>query len=172
LHGETITEGQKVIFYYSQMGFLYPIDEGIFPTQINSIIGHNIGANIIKWHYCLGHLHIHAMHEMKKRNMIIGIQNNFKHLLHNFPLCEGCVASKQYKIPFSQGNNSQIKTTLQLIHFNICGPMETKSLNGSIYFVMFINDYSQFIVVYFFKKKFDVFSMFQSYKALLKLKQE
>jgi hypothetical protein len=94
------------------MGFLYPIDEGISPTQVNSIIGHNIGANINKWHYCLGHLHIHAKHEMKKRNMIIGIQNNFKYLLHNFPLCEGFVASKQHKIPISQGNNSRTKTTL------------------------------------------------------------
>jgi hypothetical protein len=54
LHGETITIGQKVIFCCSQVGFLYPIDEGISPTQMNSIIGHNIGANIIKWHYCLG----------------------------------------------------------------------------------------------------------------------
>jgi hypothetical protein len=107
------------------------------------------------------------MHEMKKRNMIIGIQNNFKYLLHNFPLCEGCIASKQHQIPFSQGNNFRIKTTLQLIHFNICGPMETKSLNGSTYFAMFINDYSWFIVVYFFKKKIDVFSMFSSYKAFV-----
>jgi hypothetical protein len=106
LHGETITKGQKVIFCCSQVGFLYPIDEGISPTQVNSIIGHNIGTNIIKWHYCLGHLHIHAMHEMKKRNMIIGIQNKFKHLPHNFPLCEGYVINKQHKSPFSQGNNS------------------------------------------------------------------
>jgi len=56
------------------VGFLYPITEGVSPTQINSIVGHNIGAIIIKWHYHLGHLHIHAMHEMKKKNMIIQIQ--------------------------------------------------------------------------------------------------
>jgi hypothetical protein len=47
--------------------------------------------------------------------------------------------------------------------------METKSLNGSIYFAMFINDYSQFIAIYFLKKKFDVFLMFQSYKALVEI---
>ncbi len=151
------------------MGFLYPIDEGIFPTQVNSIIGHNIGANINKWHYCLGHLHIHAMHEMKKRNIMIGIQSNFKHLLHNFPFCGGCVARKQHKISFSQGNNSRTKATLQLIHSNICGPMETKSLNGSMYFATFIDHYSKFITVYFLKKKIDVFSMFQSCKAFIEI---
>ncbi len=47
--------------------------------------------------------------------------------------------------------------------------METKSLNGFVYFVTFIDDYSQFITVYFLKKKFDVFSMFQSYKALVEI---
>jgi hypothetical protein len=109
------------------------------------------------------------MHEMKKRNMIIGIQNNFKHLLHNFPLCEGCVASKQHKIPFSQGNNSQTKTTLQFIHFNICGPMETKSLNAFVYFATFIDDCLWFTAIYFLKKKIDVFLMFQSYKALIEI---
>jgi hypothetical protein len=134
------------------VGFLLPINEGVSPTQINSIVGHNIGANIIKWHYHLGHLHIHAMHEMKKRNMIIRIQNNFQHLFHNFPLCERCVVGKQHKIPFSQGNNSRTKATLQLIHYNICGPMQIKSLNGSIYFAMFTDDYLWFIAVYFSKK--------------------
>jgi hypothetical protein len=100
----------------------------------------------------------------------IWIQNNFQHLFHNFPFCEGCVAGKQHKIPFSQGNNSQTKTTFQFIHSNICGPMQIKSLIGSIYFAMFIDDYLWFITVYFLKKKFDVFSMFQSYEAFIELK--
>jgi hypothetical protein len=47
--------------------------------------------------------------------------------------------------------------------------METKSLNGSIYFAMFIDDYSKFIAIYFLKRKFDVFSMFQSYKAFIEI---
>jgi hypothetical protein len=100
------TKGQKVIFHCNQVGPLYPIGEGVSPRHVNSIVGHNNGVNIIKWHYHLGHLHIHAMHEMKKRNMITGIQNNFQHLFHKFPLCERCVVCKQHKIPFPQGNNS------------------------------------------------------------------
>jgi hypothetical protein len=47
--------------------------------------------------------------------------------------------------------------------------METKSLNGSIYFAMFIDNYSKFTAVYFLKRKIDVFSMFQSYKALIEI---
>jgi len=91
---KTTTKGQKVIFHCNQVGSLYPIGEGVSSTQINSIVGHNNDVNIIKWHHRSGHLHIHTMHEMKKRNMIIEIQNNFQHSLHNFPLCEGCIVGK------------------------------------------------------------------------------
>jgi len=84
---KTTTKGQKVIFHCNQMGSLYPIN-GVSPTQINSIIGHNNSVNIINWHYDLGHLHIHIMHETKKRNMITRIQNIFQHLFYKFPLCE------------------------------------------------------------------------------------
>ncbi len=50
--------------------------------------------------------HLHCMHEMKKRHMIIEIQHNFQHLFHDFPLSEGYVVGKQQKNPFFQGNNS------------------------------------------------------------------
>jgi hypothetical protein len=89
-----------------QVGNLYPIGEGVSPTQINSIVGHNNGVNIINWHYNLGHLHIHTMHKMKKRKMITGIQNNFQHLFHKFPFYERYIVGKQHKIPFLEGNNS------------------------------------------------------------------
>jgi hypothetical protein len=91
---KTKTKGQKVIFHCNEVGSLYRIGEGVSPTQVNSIVGHNNGVNIIKWHYHLGHLHIYAMQEMKKRNIIIGIHNNFQHLFHKFPFCERCVVSK------------------------------------------------------------------------------
>jgi hypothetical protein len=91
--------------------------------------------------------------------MIIKIQNNFQHLLYNFLIWKGCVVGKQHKIPLFQGSNFQAKATFEFIHFDICGPVQKKSLNGSIYFATFINDYSQIVIVYFFKK-FDVFLMF------------
>jgi hypothetical protein len=70
---------------------LYPIGERVFSIETQSIVGHDIGANIIKWHYYLSYLHIHVIFE---------IQNNSQHVFHNLPVCEGCVVGKQNKIPF------------------------------------------------------------------------
>ncbi len=42
---KTTTKGQKVVFRRNQVGSLYPIGEGVFPTQVNSIVGHNNGVH-------------------------------------------------------------------------------------------------------------------------------
>lgn len=73
------------------------------------------------------------------------------------------------KSHFFQNSNSRTKATLEFIHTNICRPMQTKSLNESIYFPTFIDDYFWFIIIYFFKSKYNVFSMFLSYKALVEI---
>jgi hypothetical protein len=65
--------------------------------------------------------HIHAIFEMK--NMIIEIQNNSQHLFHNFALCEGWLLENNIKSHFFQNSNYEIKSTLEFIHINICGPM-------------------------------------------------
>jgi hypothetical protein len=42
---KTTTKGQKVVFRCNQVGSLYPIGEGVSPTQVNSIVGHNNGVH-------------------------------------------------------------------------------------------------------------------------------
>ena len=36
---------------------------------------------------------------------------------------------------------------LNLVYYNVCGPMKTKTLGGSLYFVIFIDDNSRKIWV-------------------------
>ena len=42
---------------------------------------------------------------------------------------------------------------LDLVYSDVCGPMKTKTLGGSLYFVTFINDHSRKIWVYTLKTK-------------------
>jgi hypothetical protein len=42
---KSTTKGQKVVFHCNQVGFLYPISEGVSSTQVNSIVGHNNGVH-------------------------------------------------------------------------------------------------------------------------------
>ena len=45
-------------------------------------------------------------------------------------------------IPF-QKVKKKTKGTLELIHFDVCGPMPSISLSGYEYYVTFIEDYSR-----------------------------
>jgi hypothetical protein len=81
-------------------------------------------------------------------------------------ICEPCVKGKMARKPFKV---SQVKSTrpLELIHSDVCGPMQNVSLGGSKYFVSFIDDYSRFSHVYYVNEKSDVFGVFKEYKALV-----
>ena len=59
------------------------------------------------------------------------------------------------------------KEILELIHSDVCGPMSSPSLNGYLYYVIFIDDYSRKTWIYFLKTKGETFGKFQEFKALV-----
>jgi len=54
---------------------------------------------------------------------------------------------------------------LELIHSDLCGPMEQKSFRGCRYFMLLIDDFTKFTTVYFLKKKSDAAESFKAYKT-------
>ena len=59
------------------------------------------------------------------------------------------------------------KQILELIHSDVFGLVPIPSLGGSLYYVIFIDDFSRNTWLYFLKKKSEVFSKFKEYKALV-----
>ena len=54
---------------------------------------------------------------------------------------------------------------MQLIHSEVCGPMQSdESLGGAKYFVTFIDDYSRCCKVYFLKQKNEVLNKFKEFE--------
>jgi hypothetical protein len=51
-------------------------------------------------------------------------------------------AREEYQEPFSK-EGQQAEGVLELIHSDVCGPMPSSSINGYVYYVSFINDYSR-----------------------------
>ena len=86
-------------------------------------------------------------------------------------ICRGCVLGKNIKKSFPN-NNSRSKGILYLIHSDICGPMSSPSLNGCLYYVIFIDDFSRKSWIYFLKAKNETFSKFLEFKALIENQTE
>ena len=81
-------------------------------------------------------------------------------------VCKGCVQGKNTKNPYPS-SDSKAKGVLDIIHSDICGPIQTTSLSGSVYYASFIDDYSRKTWIYFLKKKDELFERFKEFKALV-----
>ena len=77
--------------------------------------------------------------------------------------CHACQFGKQNRksFPRSTWRSSQ---KLQLIHTNVAGPLSTPSLNGSKYYLLFIDDFSRMCWIYFMKFKSEVAGIFWRFK--------
>ena len=85
--------------------------------------------------------------------------------------CKGCAQGKKIKNPFLK-SDTKTKGTLELIHYDVCGPMTSISLSGYEYYVTFITDYSRKTWIHFLKNKSEVFEKFKEFKALIENKSE
>jgi hypothetical protein len=79
-------------------------------------------------------------------------------------ICKGCALGKNIKKPFPISNNRS-KEILDLIHSDVFSPIPVKSLGGSLYYVIFIDDYSRKMWLYLLKSKDEVFNKFQEFKV-------
>jgi hypothetical protein len=111
------------------------------------------------WHRRYAHINYQALPFLKK--MVEGIPE--LQSTHE-GICKGCALRKNVKKPFSS-SNSRSEEILDLINSNVCGPMPVKSLEGSLYYVIFIDDYSRKTWLYLLKTNDKVFSKFQEFKA-------
>jgi transposase InsO family protein len=76
----------------------------------------------------------------------------------------GCSLGNNVKGYFSR-SDSISKGILDLIHTDVCGPIFVAYLRGYLYYVLFINDHSRKMWIYFLKTKDGVLAIFQEFKA-------
>ena len=79
--------------------------------------------------------------------------------------CEDCIIWKHQRDNFPT-STPQSKEHLEIVHTDLCVPMQTQSIGGRFYSLTFIDYFSRKIWVYFFKNKLETFSKFKEFKAL------
>ena len=80
------------------------------------------------------------------------------------PVSRVCQLGKQARLPFSVTTAWKSTEKLQLIHADAYGIMKIASLNGSKYFIIFIDNYSRICWIYFLKQKSEVAMVFWKFK--------
>jgi hypothetical protein len=91
-------------------------------------------------------------------------------LIHD-GVCKGCALGKNVRKPYSSSSRRS-KGILDLIHYDLCGPMTTPSLGGCLYYVIFIDDFSRKTWIYFIKAKNETLQSFRNLRHSSKNKQD
>ena len=121
----------------------------VLPAATTSVLNMVSDEDTLQlYHERLGHKN--KRHVVKVIERALGVK-----VPVNNDTCEGCQYGKAHRLKFG---TRRITTTApgQLMHADICGPIEVKSARGYRYFVLFKDDFSKYRQVYFMKEKCEV----------------
>ena len=74
----------------------------------------------------------------------------------SFDTCEPCLMGKMTKTPFS-GIMERATDLLEIIHTDVCGPMNVEARGVYRYFLTFTDDLSRYGYIYLMKHKSETF---------------
>ena len=100
----------------------------------------NTCDNVVIWHAKFGHIGQERMNRLARENLL----GQFTKM--DMSTCEYYLVGKTIKKPFRKGTKA--KTPLQLIHFDIYGPISVGARHGTWYFITFIDDFTRYGHVY------------------------
>ncbi|KAL0462916.1 UNVERIFIED_CONTAM: Retrovirus-related Pol polyprotein from transposon TNT 1-94 [Sesamum latifolium] len=109
------------------------------------------------WHARLGHISKDRIRKLVDSNSL-EIDG-----LYHLPTCESCLKGKMTKKRFV-GQSTITNSLLDLVHTDVCGPLNTPARGGFSYFISFIDDHSRYGYVYLMSYKSEAFERFKEYK--------
>ncbi|KAG6613804.1 Retrovirus-related Pol polyprotein from transposon TNT 1-94 [Phytophthora cinnamomi] len=115
------------------------------------------------WHLRLGHIGHGGLDAIVKKGYGSGIDMTS---VKQWELCDGCSLGKQTRVSYMKSSPNRAKQVLEVVHSDVCGPMQTSTFGGKRYFVTFIDDKSHFCVVYLMRNKSEVAAKFAEFVAL------
>ena len=100
-------------------------------------------------HQRFSHLNLQDLILLQRKGMVDGL-----HVFHNVKIdSDGCALWKMHREEFPLHVNRKDRDILELVHIDICGTMQTRSLGGAYYFLLFTDDFTRFSWIYFLSKK-------------------
>ncbi|KAD4586293.1 hypothetical protein E3N88_23894 [Mikania micrantha] len=125
----------------------------------------------ILWHKRMGHLSLRKMNHLVHNSLVEGVR------LKNFKLsdiCVSCKKGKQSKQPHKLKKFHSINVPLEILHMDLFGPVNRKSIAGDQYCLVITDEYSRYSWVFFLKEKSETFDCIQvlvtKLESLYKLK--
>lgn len=121
-------------------------------TQTDFAYAATKSENVKLWHRRLGHVNLGNMNFLKLK-----VPNGLK--------CKICIRGKQPRSAFMNTGTRATKK-LEIVHSDVCGPIQVNSMSGAKYFLTFIDDFTRKVFVYVLKNKNQVFKCLTEFKNI------
>jgi len=115
------------------------------------------------WHNRFGHLSYSGLKTLSSKQMVNGLPA----VTVPREICTYCLTGKQHRKPMPKKSLWRVSNKLQLVHADICGPINPMSSSNKRYILSFIDDFARKIWLYFLNKKSETFSLFKRFKVLV-----
>ncbi|GJR40646.1 retrovirus-related pol polyprotein from transposon TNT 1-94 [Tanacetum coccineum] len=102
------------------------------------------------WHQRLSHLNFNTINLLSKKDIVIGLPK-LKYLKDQ--LCSSCELGKAKRSTFKTKIVPSLKGWLNLLHMDLCDPMQIESINGKNYILVIVDDYLRYIWTLFLRTK-------------------
>ncbi|GJT27230.1 retrovirus-related pol polyprotein from transposon TNT 1-94, partial [Tanacetum coccineum] len=112
------------------------------------------------WHRLLSHLNFATINQLAKQDMVVSL---LKFKYEKDHLCSACKQGKSKRVILEPKTVTSIDTRLQLLPIDLCDPMRVESINGKIYILVIVDDYSCYTWVYFLRSNDEASEMFKKF---------
>ncbi|GMF60305.1 unnamed protein product [Phytophthora fragariaefolia] len=79
------------------------------------------------WHLRLGHIGHGGLDTIVKKGYGVGLKMT---AVKQWEMCDGCALGKQTRVSYMPKSPNRAKKLLEVIHSDVCGPMETPTFSG------------------------------------------
>ena len=159
-------QGERVIAFASKKRNLYYLN---YVNVEQSSCVCTAEENESVWHRRFGHLGETYLQQIAREKLVNGFVYDIKQCTK---FCESCVKGKFHKSKFPNAGRRRAQKPLELVHSDVCGKLNSKSLSGAEYFLTFVDDYTHYTWVYVLKKKHEVFQKFVEWKTMVEKESE
>ena len=159
-----ITKADKTIASATEHLGLYKLD---ISDSVRQVFEGKQPECIHVWHNRLGHRDPNVIRDMDKRQTAKNFHIKPCTVLKT---CECCLKAKMARKPLPKKSDTVSTEILDLIHTDICGPMQTQTPGGNRYFMTMIDDCSKHCTVYLLKHKSEAASKIKEYVKYVQTK--
>ena len=152
-------EGNNITIGNIVDGTLYRVNTPEF-ANVATLSTPDLGV----WHCHFEHLNHDYVNRLAKKQPVDGMKYSDVSFDKE---CEACALGKMHKLPSPKQSMNRASKPLELIHTDLCGPMNVDSISSSKYMLTFMDDYSRYTTtVYFITSKSETLSKFKDITTL------